>query len=98
MNHINEITHIESVRLSYDGKSVVIIDQTQLPNRTEYLTLSTAQDIWDAIYHLERRPSVSVQDMGSTALHFRSKLRIMLVSCVNSGRKRSIWIPPDRQP
>ena len=60
MNHINEITHIESVRLSYDGKSVVIIDQTQLPNRTEYLTLSTAQDIWDAIYHLKVRGAPAI--------------------------------------
>ena len=60
MNHINEFTHIESVRLSYDGKSVVIIDQTQLPNRTEYLTLSTARDIWDAIYHLKVRGAPAI--------------------------------------
>ena len=60
MSNINEITHIESVRLSDDGKSVVIIDQTQLPNRTEYLTLSTAQDIWEAIYHLKVRGAPAI--------------------------------------
>ena len=32
---IKKVTHIDNVRLSDDGKSVVIIDQTQLPNRTE---------------------------------------------------------------
>ena len=60
MSNIDEITHIESVRLSDDGKSVVIIDQTQLPNRTEYLTLSTAQDIWEAIYHLKVRGAPAI--------------------------------------
>ena len=37
MENISKVTHIESVRLSDDGTCVVIIDQTQLPNRTEYL-------------------------------------------------------------
>ena len=60
MSNIDEITHIESVRLSDAGKSVVIIDQTQLPNRTEYLTLSTAQDIWEAIYHLKVRGAPAI--------------------------------------
>ena len=31
----------DNVHLSEDGKSVVIIDQTKLPNILEYLTLST---------------------------------------------------------
>ena len=76
MNHINEVTHIESVRLADDGTGVIIIDQTQLPNRTEYLTLTTAEDIWEAIYHLKvrvRRLSVSVRGMVSTALPFGLK-------------------------
>ena len=60
MNDINQITHIESVRLSDDGTSVIIIDQTQLPNRMEYLTLSTAQDIWEAIYHLKVRGAPAI--------------------------------------
>ena len=60
MNDINQITHVESVRLSDDGTSVIIIDQTQLPNRMEYLTLSTAQDIWEAIYHLKVRGAPAI--------------------------------------
>ena len=46
--------------MSDDGKSVVIIDQTQLPNRTEYLTLSTGKDIWDAIYKLQVRGAPAI--------------------------------------
>ena len=67
MDHINEVTHIESVRLSDDGTCVVIIDQTQLPNRTEYLEyrteyleLSSAEDIWDAIYTLKVRGAPAI--------------------------------------
>ena len=55
-----KVTHIDNVRLSDDGKSVVIIDQTQLPNRTEYLTLSTGKDIWDAIYKLQVRGAPAI--------------------------------------
>ena len=57
---ITKVTHIDNVRLSDDGKSVVIIDQTQLPNRTEYLTLSTGKDIWDAIYKLQVRGAPAI--------------------------------------
>lgn len=57
---IKKVTHIDNVRLSDDGKSVVIIDQTQLPNRTEYITLSTAKEIWEAIYKLQVRGAPAI--------------------------------------
>ena len=100
MSNIDEITHIESVRLSDDGKSVVIIDQTQLPNRTEYLTLSTAQDIWEAIYHLKVRgaPAIGIcAGYGIYCLALQIRARTTTVSCVDSGSIRSIWIPPGRR-
>lgn len=57
---IKDVTHIQSVRLSDDGKSVVIIDQTQLPSRTEYLNLTKAEDIWEAIYKLRVRGAPAI--------------------------------------
>lgn len=60
MNDISQVTHAESVRLSKDGRSVIIIDQTQLPNRTEYIALSTAKEIWEAIYHLKVRGAPAI--------------------------------------
>ena len=39
----------DHVHLSDDGTAVVILDQTQLPNRTQYLTLRTPQDMFHAI-------------------------------------------------
>ena len=70
MDHINEVTHIESVRLSDDGTCVVIIDQTQLPNRTEYLELSSAEDIWDAIYTLKVRGAPAIGGVAAYGVWF----------------------------
>ena len=49
-----------SVHLSEDEKSVVILDQTQLPNRQVYLTLQTAQEMYDAIKVLAVRGAPAI--------------------------------------
>ncbi|MBO7709406.1 MAG: S-methyl-5-thioribose-1-phosphate isomerase [Lachnospiraceae bacterium] len=49
-----------SVHLSEDERSVVILDQTQLPNRQVYLTLNTAQGIYDAIKSLAVRGAPAI--------------------------------------
>lgn len=56
------VTYIDAVRLADDDEAVVIIDQTQLPNRTVYLSLTTPQEMYDAIYLLKVRgaPSIGV--------------------------------------
>lgn len=50
----------ENVHLSEDGKSVVIIDQTKLPNVVECLTLSTAKEMYDAIKSLAVRGAPAI--------------------------------------
>lgn len=57
---IRKVTHIDNVKLSEDGASVVIIDQTQLPNRTEYLSLNTAEGIYEAIHQLRVRGAPAI--------------------------------------
>ncbi|MBT9775459.1 S-methyl-5-thioribose-1-phosphate isomerase [Clostridium sp. MCC353] len=49
----------DNVRLNEEGK-LVIIDQTKLPNITEYLTLETAEDIYDAIFELKVRGAPAI--------------------------------------
>jgi len=49
-----------SVHLSEDGRSVVILDQRQLPNRQEYLTLNTAEGLYDAIKTLAVRGAPAI--------------------------------------
>ena len=43
---------VENVRLSENGDSVIIIDQTQLPGAVKYLELRTDVDFYDAILKL----------------------------------------------
>ncbi len=53
---------IFTVRLSDDGTAVEILDQTLLPNTVKYLSLSKAEDIWEAIFKLRVRgaPAIGV--------------------------------------
>ncbi len=50
----------ENVVLSEDGRSVVILDQTRLPNHTEYLTLTTPEQFYEAIYELKVRGAPAI--------------------------------------
>ena len=49
-----------SVHLSEDGRSVIILDQTQLPNRQVYLTLDTAEAMYRAIKTLAVRGAPAI--------------------------------------
>lgn len=57
---LTQVTHVDNVRLGDDEKSVVIIDQTQLPNRTVYLTLRTPEEMYDAIKLLKVRGAPAI--------------------------------------
>ena len=59
MNKQEMAAGADNVTLSEDGK-LVIIDQTKLPNITEYLTLETAEDIFDAIFELKVRGAPAI--------------------------------------
>jgi len=56
------ILDYETVDIDLDTKELVIIDQTKLPGSIEIIKLSTAQEIWDAIYLLKVRgaPAIGV--------------------------------------
>ncbi len=57
---MNQETFAENIRLSEDDSKIIIIDQTQLPNRTEYLTVETAQEMFDAIFYLKVRGAPAI--------------------------------------
>ena len=40
---------IQSVQLDDENSTLIILDQTLLPNEKVFLHLSTMEDIWDAI-------------------------------------------------
>ncbi|MBQ2679483.1 MAG: S-methyl-5-thioribose-1-phosphate isomerase [Firmicutes bacterium] len=70
---LKSVTHIDNVKLSEDGNSVIIIDQTKLPNRTEYLDLRTAKDIYDAIFHLKVRGAPAIGIFAGYGMYVLAK-------------------------
>lgn len=56
----NNIVNPDGVRLSEDKNSVIIIDQTKLPNRLEYISLDNAKAIYDAIAELKVRGAPAI--------------------------------------
>mgnify|MGYP000860393912 FL=1 len=64
-----EIKHLDSVRLSKKGDSVVIIDQTQLPNETVYLDLKEPEDLYEAIHQLRVRGAPAIGIFAGYALY-----------------------------
>lgn len=55
-----DITSLRTVRLSEDAGAVVILDQTQLPVAEVYLALTTAEEVWEAIYKLKVRGAPAI--------------------------------------
>jgi methylthioribose-1-phosphate isomerase len=62
MSEKKSIMDYETVALDDEKSALVIIDQTQLPYKTEILTLTNQKDIWTAIYLLQVRgaPAIGV--------------------------------------
>ncbi len=73
MNEIRNVTHVDNVKLSGDGKKVVIIDQTQLPNRTVYLELDRAEECYDAILTLKVRGAPAIGIFAGYAMYVLSR-------------------------
>lgn len=59
---MKSILDYETVDYDRERHALVIIDQTKLPNDITLLSLTTAQEIWDAIYQLKVRgaPAIGV--------------------------------------
>lgn len=60
---------VDHVRLSRDEKSLVILDQTRLPNHNEYLVLSTAEAMYSAIKRLSIRGAPAIGIFAGFAMY-----------------------------
>ena len=69
MEEITKVTHIDNVKLTDDKKAVVFIDQTQLPNRTVYLTADNEADCFDAILKLKVRGAPCIGIFAGYAMY-----------------------------
>lgn len=66
---LQNITHIDNVRLSDDGKAVRILDQSLLPNETVYLELSQPEALYEAIASLRVRGAPAIGIFAGYALY-----------------------------
>lgn len=70
---VEAVTHAVNVRLGEDEKSIVVLDQTLLPNETVYLTLTTAETMWEAIYALRVRGAPCIGIFAAYAMAVLAK-------------------------
>ncbi len=70
---IEKVIYIDNVRLSENCDSVIIIDQTKLPNYEEYITLSSPKDFYDAIYELKVRGAPAIGICAGYGLYVLSR-------------------------
>ena len=64
--------NLNTVILSEDKKSIILLDQTLLPNECKYITVDKAEDIWEAIYSLRVRGAPAIGVTGSYAYYILS--------------------------
>jgi len=76
---VKSIFPYDSVELSANGREVVILDQTQLPNQEKFLHLTSAEEIFYAITRLKVR--------GAPAIGIAAAFGLAM--CVNRFRTRS---------
>lgn len=67
------ITDLKTVRLNDDTSGVVILDQTQLPGKEVYISLSSAEEVWDAIYKLKVRGAPAIGIAAAYGIYICSK-------------------------
>ena len=73
MNNSNTETRLDNIRLSDDGTKVIIIDQTELPNRLAYLELDEEQACYEAIKKLQVRGAPAIGIFAGYAMFVLSQ-------------------------
>lgn len=73
MPHPESVLAIESVRLDDANSAVILLDQTLIPNETKYLTLTTQEQVWEAIYELRVRGAPAIGIAAAFGLYLAAK-------------------------
>lgn len=73
MNTTDRMEQLDNVVLSPDKNSVVIIDQTLLPNKLKYISLSRAEDLYEAIVKLRVRGAPAIGIFAGFASYVLAK-------------------------
>ena len=63
------MAQLENIKLAPDDSAVIILDQTLLPNREEYITLNTQEGCWEAIHSLRVRGAPAIGIFAGYAVY-----------------------------
>lgn len=66
---LEQVTHVDNVRLSDNGQAVRILDQSLLPNQTVYLELSDPEALYEAIASLRVRGAPAIGIFAAYAMY-----------------------------
>lgn len=69
----NPVSVIQSVKLDDENNTLVLLDQTVLPNETVFLELKEMEDIWDAIYQLKVRGAPAIGIAAAYGVYLGTK-------------------------
>lgn len=69
----NPVAVIQSVKLNDDNSTLILLDQTVLPNETVFLELKKMEDIWDAIYQLKVRGAPAIGIAAAYGVYLGTK-------------------------
>ena len=69
---LENVTHIDNVRLSEAADAVVLLDQSLLPNETKYLTLRGREELFEAIFSLRVRGAPAIGIFAAYAIYVLS--------------------------
>lgn len=72
-NMYSKITDIKTVCLNKEGDAVIILDQTRLPGEEMYLSLSSAEDLYNAIKRLKVRGAPAIGIAAAYGLYVFSR-------------------------
>lgn len=99
MNKIKEITHVDNVKLREDGRAVVILDQSLLPGKTEYLELEEPTQMYDAIFHLRVRgaPAIGICAAYCMAVLAVKESAAKSISCCCGGTSDEVFLEAMRK-
>ena len=64
-----DVLNFTSVRLDDEKSELILLDQTLLPNETEYIHLKTKEQIWEAIYKLQVRGAPAIGIAGAYGVY-----------------------------
>ncbi len=73
MENIQAVTHMDNIRLADDHSSVIIIDQSLLPNETKYIPLCRREEMFEAIHSLRVRGAPAIGICAAYSLYVLSR-------------------------